>query len=250
MFYIVFMFVVGSVFGSFFYCIGTRLPKNESLIKPASHCNYCNHKLKWYELIPILSYLILRGKCNKCHQKLSKEYILYEILTGVLFMISYLKFGFSYEFFVSLLLSSLLVLIFITDFKYMIILDSPLIVTIVCLFFLRLIYFGVINAFINFGYGILSFLIMLFIGYVGSLIFKREALGGGDIKFSFVLGMALGFQYALMALVFSTFLALPYAVGSMLLKKDNEVPFGPFLVSSAFIIYFFLDKFKYILYIF
>ena len=90
--------------GSFYYVVGTRLPNNESLLKPRSHCTACNHNLKWYELIPILSFIGLRGKCRECHQKISMEYLLYEILTGYLFAISYVKFGFSYEFFVSLVL--------------------------------------------------------------------------------------------------------------------------------------------------
>ncbi len=248
--YAIFFFVLGAIMGSFFFVVGTRLPNHESLIKPGSHCTYCNHLLKWYELIPILSFIGLKGKCRKCHHTLSKEYILYEVFTGILYFIGYLKFDFSYELYVFLILSSLLVLIFITDFKYMIILDSPLVVAILCLFGLRFYYFGITNAFLNIGYGFLCFLIMLFIGYIGKMMFKREALGGGDIKFSFVLGMILGFKYGLIALIFSTFLALPYAVGSMLLKKDNEVPFGPFLVSSTLIVYFFLEKFQYILYLF
>ena len=238
------LFIIGAVFGSFYYVVGTRLPNNQSLIKPGSHCTYCNHLLQWYELIPILSYIFLKGKCKNCNQKLSLEYVLYELLTGILFVLSYLKFGYSYEFLVSLLLSSLTVLIFITDFKYMLILDSPLVVTSILLFGLRVYFFGITNAFLNVGYGCLTFLVMLFIAYIGKMAFKREALGGGDIKFSFVLGMFLGFKYAIIALMFSTFLALPYAVGSMLLKKDNEVPFGPFLVGSAFIVYFFLEKFQ------
>ena len=244
------LFVLGTVFGSFYYVVGTRLPNHESLIKPGSHCTYCNHVLKWYELIPIFSFLFLRGRCHHCKQKLSKEYLLYELLTGILFLISYLKFHFSYAFFVSLILASLLVLIFITDFKYMIILDSPLVISAILLFGLRFYYFGLANAFLNVLYGFLSFLVLLFIGYLGSFLFKRDALGGGDVKFSFILGMALGFKYAIMALIFSTFLALPYAVGTLLLKKDNEVPFGPFLVSSAFIIYFFIEKFSLIFYLF
>ena len=88
----------------------------------------------------------------------------------------------------------------------------------------------------------------MFIGKVGDWLFKRESLGGGDIKFSFVMGALLGYKYAIVALVFSTFLALPYAVGSMLLKKDNEVPFGPFLASSVAIVYFFIEKFQYLFY--
>lgn len=243
----IFLFILGCVFGSFFYVVGTRLPKNESLIQPGSHCTFCNHKLGIFDLFPLLSFLFLRGKCRYCHQKLSMGYFFSELSTGLLFLLSYWKFSFSYEFFVMLLISSLLVLIFITDFKYMIILDSPLVVSIVCLFFLKLFYFDIQTSFFGLFHGFLSFLTLLFIGKMGDFLFKRESLGGGDIKFGFVMGMLMGYEYALVAFVFSNFLALPYAVGSLLLKKDSEVPFGPFLVSSVAIVYFFIEKFQYIL---
>ncbi len=241
------LFILGCILGSFFYVVGTRLPQEESLIRPASHCTFCGHKLAFFELVPIFSFLFLRGKCRYCHQKLSKEYLLYEFVTGLLFLIGFLKFHYSYEFFVFLIISSLLVLIFITDFKYMIILDSPLVVSIVFLFILKTIYYSFQNALMSLGSGFLSFLVMLFIGKIGEILFKKEALGGGDVKFSFVIGMILGFSYSMIALVFSTFLALPYALGCLFLKKDKEVPFGPFLVGSVFIVFLFLEKFQYIL---
>ncbi len=250
LFYSIMLFIMGCVFGSFFYVVGTRLPEEKSLIKPGSHCIFCNHKLAFFELIPIFSYLFLRGRCRYCHEKLSKEYILYELLTGILFLLSFAKFGFTYEFFVALIVSSLVVLIFITDFRYMIILDSPLVVSSLFLFILKVVYFSWKTAFMGIVSGFLTFLVMLFVGKIGDIVFKKESLGGGDIKFSFVIGMILGFKYAMVALVFSTFLALPYAVGSLLLKKDNEVPFGPFLVGSVFIVFFFLEKFQYIFYLF
>lgn len=269
LFLVLFLFITGCVFGSFFYVVGTRLPNNESLIQPSSHCIYCKEKLKWYDLIPIFSFLLVKGKCRYCQHKLSKEYILYEFFTGLLFVLCYLKFNISYEFFSSIILSSLLVLIFITDFKYMIILDSPLIISSILLLFLKYIYYGWNEVFFSLFCGILTFTIMFLIGKLGNILFKKESLGGGDIKFSFVMGVILsqgifnysnlswsiisilsGSKVALIALIFATFLALPYAVGSLLLKKDNTVPFGPFLVSSTFIVYFFLEKFKYILYVF
>ncbi len=174
-------------------------------------------------------------------------YLFSEVFTGGLFLLSYLKFSISYEFFVMLIISSLLVLIFITDFKYMIILDSPLVVSILLLLILQLIYFDFRTIGFSLLSGFCSFLTLLFVGKVGDFLFKRESLGGGDIKFAFVMGMLLGYSYALVAFVFSNFLALPYAVGSLLLKKDNEVPFGPFLVGSVAIVYFFMEKFQYIL---
>ena len=80
-----YVFVLGCVMGSFYYVVGTRLANNESLIRPGSHCTYCNHKLGIFDLIPIFSYLFLKGKCRYCKHKLSKEYILYELLTSILF---------------------------------------------------------------------------------------------------------------------------------------------------------------------
>ncbi len=243
-----YIFVIGAIFGSFYYVVGTRLSNNESLIKPSSHCTYCNHKLSVLELIPILSFLFLRGKCHYCHKKLSIEYLIYEVLTGVLFLISYMKFHISYEFFVMLIISSLLVLIFITDFKYMIILDSPLVVSFVLLVLLKFIYFDIYTVLFSTLYGILSFFTMLLIGKIGTILFKKESLGGGDIKFSFIIGLILDYKFAMVALVFSTFLALPYAIGSIFLQKENEVPFGPFLVSSLFLVFYFFEKFQYVLF--
>jgi len=242
------VFIIGLVFGSFFYVVGTRLSNNESLIKPGSHCTYCKHKLNIFELIPLLSFLFLGGKCRYCKKKLSLEYILYELLTGILFLVSYWKFGISYNFFVMLIISSLVVLVFITDFKYMIILDSPLVVSAILVFGLKWYYYGIYEALFVFLYGLLSFLTMLLIRQIGNVLFKKESLGGGDIKFSFVTGMILGYKFMMVSLVLATFLALPYAVATMILKKDNEVPFGPFLVSSLFLIYFYYEKFQYLLY--
>lgn len=242
------IFVIGAIFGSFFYVVGTRLPNNESLIAPGSHCTFCNHKLNVLELIPIVSYIFLRGKCRYCHKKLSINYLLYEVLTGTLFLLSYLKFGVSYSFFIMLIISSLLVLIFITDFKYMIILDSPLLIAGIGVLILKWHYFGIQEALGSLIGGLLAFITMLMIRQIGNILFKKESLGGGDIKFSFVTGMILGFEFTMISLVLATFIALPYAVATMLLSKKGEVPFGPFLVSSLFIVYFFFEKFQYLSY--
>jgi prepilin signal peptidase PulO-like enzyme (type II secretory pathway) len=244
------IFISGCVMGSFFYVVGTRLVKNESIIKPRSHCTYCGHPLSFFDLIPILSFLFLRGKCRYCHRKLSIDYLIYEIFTGILYLISYLKFGISYNFFISLIISSLIILIFITDFKEMIILDSPLVISIILIIVLKLIYYDGYEVLFSIASGLLSFLTMILIGHIGKVLFKKESLGGGDIKFSFIMGMILGYRFSLISLIFSTFLAFPYAIASLYFKKDNEVPFGPFLVCSLFIVFYFYEKFKYIIYLF
>ena len=125
---IVILFVLGLVMGSFFMVVGSRLPKNESIVKPRSHCDNCGHILKWYELIPVLSYVLQFGKCSRCHAKLSIMYPFIEVLNGFLFSLAYALYGFSYEMIAFLIISSILILVFVSDFQYMIILDEPLII--------------------------------------------------------------------------------------------------------------------------
>lgn len=229
--------------GSFYNLVAIRLPQNRSIVKPRSHCDYCNKPLKWYENVPLISYTLQKGRCRYCRHELPFDLFTSELATGVLFLFSYLYFGISYEFFIMIILSSLCVLIFISDFKFMIILDSPLVISGVLILGLKYFYFGLKVAFLSLFSGIIAFLTMLLVGYVGKKMYKREALGGGDIKLSFILGMILGIQMSMISLIFSTFLALPYALATVVLNKDKEVPFGPFIISSLFIIFLYYDKF-------
>ena len=229
--------------GSFYNVLATRLPIGKSIIKPGSHCDVCDHKLKWYENIPLISYIIQKGKCKNCGEQIPFDVFLSELATGVLFLFSYLYFGISYNFFIMIILSSLCVITFVSDFKYMIILDSPLIVSGVLVIILKTVYYGYKAIIPTLVSGIITFLVMLLVGFIGKRMYKRDALGGGDIKLSFIIGMILGVQVAMVSLIFSTFLALPYALATIVLKKDSEVPFGPFIVASLFIVFLYYDKF-------
>lgn len=237
------IFIFGIIMGSFYNVLATRLPIGKSIIKPGSHCDACDHKLKWYENIPLISYIIQKGKCKNCGTQIPFDVFLSELATGVLFLFSYLYFGISYNFFIMLILSSLCVIIFVSDFKYMIILDSPLIVSGVLVLILKTVYYGYKTIIPTLVSGIITFLVMLLVSFIGKKMYKRDALGGGDIKLSFIIGMILGVQVAMVSLIFSTFLALPYALATIVLKKDSEVPFGPFIVSSLFIVFLYYDKF-------
>ena len=237
------LFIFGIIMGSFYNVLATRLPQNRSIVRPGSHCDFCKEQLKWYENIPLLSYILQMGKCRHCKKIIPFNIFVSELATGVLFVFSYLYFGISYEFFIMMILSSLTVIIFVSDFKYMIILDSPLVISAVLIFILKWTYYGINNALLSLLNGLLVFLVMLLVGFVGKKAYKREALGGGDIKLSFVIGMILGIQLSMVSLIFSTFLALPYALATIVLKKDSEVPFGPFIVSSLLIVFLYYDKF-------
>ena len=233
----IYIFIIGTIMGSFFNVVAHRLSNNESIIKPGSHCESCQHLLKWYELIPIISFLIQGGRCRQCHTKLSWWYPLIEIITGLFYLFSYLYFGLSPDFFISLVISSVLVITCITDFNYLIILDEPLIIGSILIILITLITSGLVDTLIAILSGLLLFFFMLLVKILGDKAFKRESLGGGDIKLSFFIGLSLGYKLAFVNLVLASLLTLPIAFYYLVKYKDREVPFGPFLIISNFIIF-------------
>lgn len=233
----IYIFIIGTIMGSFFNVVAHRLSNNESIIKPGSHCESCQHLLKWYELIPIISFLIQGGRCRQCHTKLSWWYLLIEIITGLFYLFSYLYFGLSPDFFISLVISSVLVITCITDFNYLIILDEPLVIGSILIIIITLITSGLVDTLIAILSGLLLFFFMLLVKILGDKAFKRESLGGGDIKLSFFIGLSLGYKLAFVNLVLASFLTLPIAFYYLVKYKDREVPFGPFLIISNFIIF-------------
>lgn len=231
-------FIFGIVFGSFYNVVAYRLPKGESLVKPASHCTKCNHQLGASELVPIFSYLFLGGKCKNCKSKISPFYTIFELITGLLFALSYLLFGFSIEFFIAIIFSSISVIVFISDYQTMIIPDEVLIVGGILL----LICFYIKGGFVLLGDSILNGLIafgsMFLLKLLGDFLFKKESMGGGDIKLLFIFGLIIGFEMAIISIFLAAFIALPVSLFILFRKKSNIVPFGPFLCMSALIIYF------------
>lgn len=238
------IFIIGLLMGSFYLVIGLRLPKNEDVIFSRSHCDKCNHPLKWYNLIPIFSYLFQKGRCPYCHEKINVLNLIVEFATGGLFLIGYILYGLSYNFYLYLIVISLMILIFITDFIYLIILDSPLIIAIFLTVILKCYYLGLISTLNSILSAIMLFLIMYFIQFLGSKIFKKESLGGGDVKFAFLIGLILNLPLGLITLILSTFLALPYSLASLYFTNNHEVPYGPFLAGALTIVFLFMPKFN------
>jgi len=242
-----FIFIIGVIFGSFYNVVGMRLPNDESIIKPGSHCPKCGHMLKWYENIPLISYVILGGSCKKCKQPISSTYFLMELLSGALFALCYKVFGINVNFFLSLIISSLIIIIFVSDSKYMIINDSPLVVAAILIFLIKWYDTGIVSALISIFYGIAIFIFAYLLKVLGYVAFKQEALGGGDIKLSFVAGMLLGIKLGVVYIVLASFLAFPYALYVTFKNKDNMLPFGPFLVSSLLIVFLNYNTFNMVL---
>ena len=235
--YLIIFFIFGSIMGSFYYVVATRLSKGLSIIKPASHCEKCNHKLKWYELIPLVSYIIQGGKCRNCKTKLPISYFLIELCTGILFAVCYHKFKLSLDLIISIIFTSSLVIIIISDIEYMIILDEVLIFASLSIIILNIIKVGLYDTALKVLAGLGAFVTMILIKKLGDAIFKQESLGGGDIKLMFLNGLVIGYSMAICNIFLATFIAFPIALFLLITKKDNMIPFGPFLSMSAIILY-------------
>lgn len=231
------IFVFGSVMGSFLNVLAVRLSNNESIIWPSSHCPNCHHKLKWYELIPIVSYVVQKGKCRKCCSRIPISYLVIEIVTGVLYAVAYHSFGFSYELIISLIFISSLIVIIVSDIEYMIILDEVIAVASILIILLELIFFGLDYAVEKIVSGILAFVTMYVIKLIGDKIFKRESMGGGDIKLMFLFGIVIGYFLSVCDIFLATFIAFPVAIFILFSRRDNLIPFGPFLAMGAIIIH-------------
>lgn len=248
-----FLAILGLVFGSFFLVVATRLPEEKSIISPGSHCDNCNHELKWYELIPVISYVLQKGKCRSCGAKIPFLTVIIELITGCLFVLSYYLYGFEYEFFAAIVIFSLTVIIFISDFKYYIINDGPLFTCIILIILLKIYFFDYKVVLFSILSGILMFGLFLLIKFLGDKIFKKESLGGGDIKLAILLGVVLDFKFAITAFVLSAFIAFPYALFVSVFKKEAIVPYGPFIIFSLDIVFCFIKQFgdliSYLLYI-
>lgn len=246
-YYSIVLFIFGAVLGSFYNVVGYRLPKGESLLFPSSHCTKCNHRLGASELVPIFSYLFLGGKCKNCGQKISLFYPIFELISGLLFAISYWVFGFSIELLIALTFLSALLIIIISDYQTMIIPDEVLIVSSIALiieiWFLK----GWSGTLESITSGIFAFATMFLLKKTGDFLFKKESMGGGDIKLMFLFGLVLGYPMALISIFVASFIALPVGLYFTYKYRDQKyideedipehsIPFGPFLAIAAILL--------------
>ena len=235
-------FVMGAIFGSFYYVVAYRIPKGESIVYPPSHCPKCNHRLGPLELIPIFSYLFQLGKCKKCKSKISIFYPLYEIVCGLLFGFSYLSYGLSLELIITITFISMIMIIVLSDIYYMIISDEVLIFFSICLIVEIIFINGFNYALCHIMYGIISFVIMYLLKLFGDFLFKRESMGGGDIKLLFIFGLMFGWQMSVVSIFIASIIGLPISLIIMKKNNDHVLPFGPYLgIASIIIVLFHLD---------
>jgi len=234
---IILIFSLGLIVGSFCNVCIYRIPRNESVIYPASHCPKCRTKIKPIDNIPLLSYILLKGRCRNCGSKISIQYPVVEFLTGLIYLIIYLIYGLSIQSLVYIILSSALIIIAFIDLQEQIIPDVISLPGIVVGLILSFIvpYMSFINSALG---ALVGGGIILIIAGVGSIIFKKEAMGGGDVKLTAMIGAFLGWRYILISLFLGFFLGA--LTGIILImtkikKREDAIPFGPFIALGSII---------------
>ncbi len=255
-----FTFLFGLIVGSFLNSIVYRLEIGESFLFKRSYCPHCKHRLAWQDLIPVLSFFFLKGKCRYCQSKISFQYPLVETATGLMFLLIFIFFFppiseaaffspgeliFSFlNLFFYWAITSFLIVIFVYDLKHYIIPDKMIYPAIVLalLFNSQFLFFNEVSKFnlsILSGLGAAAFFLLIV------LLSKGKWMGMGDVKLAFLMGLLLSFPNILIALFLSFFFGAIIGVGLILADKKtlkSEVPFGPFLIVGTFTAMFWGEK--------
>lgn len=233
---ILLIILYGLIIGSFLNVLIYRIPREESIAWPGSHCPVCSHSLRWYDNIPLFSYLSLKGKCRYCGVAISSQYPLVETLNALLYIIIYYKFGLSANFVFYALISSILLAIVFIDLKEMIIPDSLV---------LSVLILSLIHKSVNyFAYGISWDLASSFLGlfiaggiFFAIVVLSRGGMGGGDVTLIAALGFILGFKYIILNIFLAFILGALISVFLLVTKlktRKDPIPFGPFIILGFF----------------
>lgn len=235
LYWIIVFFIFGMTFGSFFNVVGLRVPKNITFIQDQSHCPHCNKTLRWYELIPVLSFIWQKGTCRNCQARISTVYPIMEFVTGLLFAYSYFQIGFQSELMTSILLISLLVIITVSDITYMLIPNK------IILFFLPFLIISRIISPLTPWYDMMFGAVVGYVIIALIIVLSRGGMGAGDMKLFFILGIVLGWKKVLFTLFLASLLGA--CIGLILhslqkVARRQPIPFGPYIAVAAIISYF------------
>ena len=235
---LIIFFIIGTCMGSFYTVVGERLPKGKNWTTSNSYCDNCKHRLSLLDMIPIISFIFLKGRCRYCHKKIDSLSTFMELFTGILYATAYYSFGLSYELLIALGIITLLIIVIVSDIKYLIIPDELLIVSILYFLIISFIGYGLVPTVKSLLSGIFLFSLMFVVMLLGNYFLKKESLGGGDVKMMFIFGFLLGPLVGTFSIFIASFLALP--ISYILLKKQKEsiIPFGQFLLISLTLLYF------------
>ena len=236
MFYII-VFIFGSIWGSFSNVCIRRIPNNTSVIKGRSHCPSCNKLIKWYDNIPLLSFLILKAKCRDCSTTIDVKYFIIELISALNFVLIFYLFGFSSTTILFFILSIGFLIIFFIDLKHFII-PNEITYPLMMLGFLKSFDPNLnLNLFPNFidsliG-GFLGYVIIWLVIFIYKKFRNKEGMGLGDAKLVSVIGFWFGWISIPFVIFFSSAIALIKVIPDLIKNKKNlssEIPFGPYLI--------------------
>jgi leader peptidase (prepilin peptidase)/N-methyltransferase len=245
----VFIFLFGICIGSFLNVCIYRMGREESIVHPASHCPHCQKPLARQDNIPLLSYILLRGKCRFCGKKISFRYFVVELLTGLLFLALYQRFGATTVTLIYCLLAAGLIIATFVDLDFQIIPDEitvgGIVSGIILSFFFPAIH-GRLSPLLGLRDALLGVVVgggvLWILGGIGDFIFKKESMGGGDIKLLAMIGAFLGWKIALLSLPLASLLGAVVGVIIKIRTKKSVIAFGPYLALGALVGLFWSEK--------
>ena len=239
-----FSFVFGLILGSFLNVCIHRIPLKESIVHPPSSCPQCGHKIRFYDNIPVISYIILLGRCRRCKAPISPRYPIVEIITGLLSTALFIRYGLDYRYFIFLGFSASLVIISFIDLQYKIIPDVISLPGVIIGLAFSVIFDHI--SWLESMIGVLAGGGSLFlVAVVFEKLTGREGMGGGDVKLLAMIGAWMGWRALPFIILISSLTGTIIGGGSLLLASrglQTKIPFGPFLVLGTLIYFFFGDE--------
>lgn len=218
------IFLYGIVIGSFLNVLIYRLPKKENIVTTRSHCMNCGYQLKWYDLVPIFSYLVLGGRCRKCKTRISVQYPIIEALNGILYLIVFYKFGMSVDSLLYCLLFSALLTLSVIDFRTY---EIPVGINV---FILLLGLVRVITDWTNWADYLIGFLAVSVFLYLIYIITHGRGIGGGDVKLMAVCGLVLGWKLILLGFFLGCIIgSICHLIRMKISHADHVLAMGPYL---------------------
>ena len=254
MFYLLFI-ILGGIWGSFSNVCIYRLPENQGIIAGRSFCPSCKNKIQWFDNIPILSFVLLKGKCRHCKSIISLQYLIVELISSVSFVTIYYFFGLTFTTLLLLILSVFFIIIFFIDLKHFII-PNVLTFTLMIVGFIKsfdpnlnkAIFPNYINSLIG---GVFGYLIIWLIIYFYKKVRKKEGMGLGDAKLLSAIGFWFGWLSIPFTIFISSLVALILVIPSILNKSrgmTSQIPFGPYIIIGCIIYVSFANQIKNILF--
>ena len=218
------IFLYGIVIGSFLNVCIYRLPKKENIVKVRSHCMNCGYQLKWYDLVPIFSYLALGGRCRKCKTRISVQYPIIEALNGILYLIVFIRFGMSVDSLLYCLLFSALLTLSVIDFRTY---EIPVGINV---FILLLGLVRVVTDWSNWSDYLIGFLAVSIFLYLIYIVTKGRGIGGGDVKLMAVCGLVLGWKLVVLGFFLGCIIgSICHLIRMKVSDADHVLAMGPYL---------------------